>query len=51
MALVDHLRAKGFGLLDVQFVNPHLEQFGVVEISRDDYITRLHGALESGAMW
>jgi leucyl/phenylalanyl-tRNA--protein transferase len=51
VALVEHLRARGFGLLDVQFVNPHLEQFGVKEISSEAYMTRLHAALESGAMW
>ncbi len=51
VALVEHLRGRGFGLLDVQFVNPHLEQFGVIEISSEAYITRLHEALESGAKW
>ncbi len=51
VALVEHLRAKGFGLLDVQFVNPHLEQFGVTEIPNAAYLGRLHEALESGAMW
>ena len=51
VALVEHLRGRGFGLLDVQFVNPHLEQFGVKEISHEAYMTRLHEVLESGAMW
>jgi leucyl/phenylalanyl-tRNA---protein transferase len=51
VALVEHLRARGFGLLDVQFVNPHLEQFGVTEISNEAYLVRLHEAIESGAMW
>ena len=51
VALVEHLRAKGFGLLDVQFVNPHLEQFGVKEIPHEAYMARLQEALESGAMW
>lgn len=49
--LVEHLRDNGFGLLDVQFVNPHLEQFGVYEISRDEYLGRLETALKSGARW
>jgi leucyl/phenylalanyl-tRNA--protein transferase len=49
--LVEHLRDNGFSLLDVQFVNPHLEQFGVYEISRDEYLERLEQALNSGARW
>ncbi len=43
--LVARLRARGFRLLDSQFVNPHLLQFGCVEISRDDYHSRLEAAL------
>ncbi len=49
--LVEHLRDNGFGLLDVQFVNPHLEQFGVFEISRDEYLDRLEAALNLGVRW
>jgi len=49
--LVIHLREHGFGLLDVQFVNPHMKQFGVVEITKDEYLRRLHEAIESGARW
>lgn len=49
--LVERLRDKGFGLLDVQFVNPHLEQFGVYEVSRDEYLDRLEAALNLGARW
>ncbi len=51
VVLVDHLRARGFELLDVQFVNPHLEQFGVLEITRDEYLSRLERALNSGVRW
>src|SRR5690606_4325884 len=36
--LVRHLRAGGFTLLDVQFVTPHLAQFGAVEIPRPAYL-------------
>ena len=32
VALVERMRAAGHTLLDVQFTNPHLEQFGVVEL-------------------
>jgi leucyl/phenylalanyl-tRNA---protein transferase len=45
-ALVDRLRAHGFMLLDIQWVTPHLEQFGAVEISRKDYLKRLAAAVE-----
>jgi leucyl/phenylalanyl-tRNA--protein transferase len=45
-ALVERLRARGFVLLDTQWVTPHLEQFGAIEIPRDEYIARLHAALE-----
>jgi leucyl/phenylalanyl-tRNA--protein transferase len=44
--LVERLKERGFVMLDVQFVNDHLEQFGAVEISRDDYESRLEDALE-----
>ncbi len=40
-SLVDHLRERGFGLLDVQFTTPHLETFGCVEIPRDEYLERV----------
>ena len=30
--LIQHLDARGFILFDTQFVNPHLQQFGVQEI-------------------
>ena len=41
VALVEHLRSRGFGLLDVQFSSPHLRQFGVVEIPRAAYLARV----------
>ena len=44
--LVEHLREKGFKLLDVQFRNQHLEQFGILEIGRAEYLKRLEEALE-----
>ena len=42
---VKRMRAQNFELLDVQFVNPHLEQFGVVEITAIEYDRRLQGAI------
>ena len=44
-ALVEHLRARGFRLLDIQWVTPHLEQFGAVEIPRPAYLELLEEAI------
>jgi len=44
-ALVDHLRTRGFALLDVQLTTPHLASLGVVEISRAVYLERLASAM------
>ncbi len=45
VALVERLRARGFTLLDTQWVTPHLEQFGAIEIPRDDYLKLLEESL------
>ena len=44
-ALVDRLRRRGFRLLDVQWLTPHLAQFGAVEIPRAAYLRQLQQAL------
>ena len=44
-ALVDRLTRRGFRLLDTQWVTPHLEQFGAIEIPRIEYLRRLREAL------
>jgi leucyl/phenylalanyl-tRNA--protein transferase len=44
-ALVERLAAQGFLLLDVQWLTPHLEQFGAIEIPRPEYLARLKEAL------
>ena len=44
--LAAHLIDRGFVLLDAQFYNPHLEQFGLIEISRDAFKSRLKAALK-----
>jgi leucyl/phenylalanyl-tRNA--protein transferase len=46
VALVEHLRAHTFALLDTQWTTPHLEQFGAIEISRDHYLKLLRRAVE-----
>ena len=45
VALVERLRSRGYVLLDTQWVTPHLEQFGAVEIPREDYLRRLEQSL------
>jgi leucyl/phenylalanyl-tRNA--protein transferase len=45
VTLVDRLRRRNFSLLDTQWVNPHLEQFGGVEIPRAEYLQRLKDAV------
>lgn len=46
VALVEHLRAKKFALLDTQWTTPHLQQFGAIEISREQYLKMLRRAVE-----
>lgn len=48
--LVAHLIQGGYSLLDVQFKTEHLEQFGVKDISRDDYQSLLSRAIKKSAM-
>jgi leucyl/phenylalanyl-tRNA---protein transferase len=45
LALVQRLRERSFTLLDVQYVTPHLESLGAVEITRHEYERRLEAAL------
>ena len=45
VALVDRLTRRGFRLLDTQWVTPHLEQFGAIEIPRREYLRRLKDAI------
>ncbi len=37
VATVEHLRAIGASLFDVQWVTPHLATLGAVEVSRAEY--------------
>lgn len=43
--LVARLDAGGFKILDTQFMNPHLEQFGAYEIPQEEYMQRLQPVL------
>jgi leucyl/phenylalanyl-tRNA--protein transferase len=49
VALVDRMRRRSFRLLDIQWVTPHLEQFGAIEIPRDEYLAQLKTALRNDA--
>jgi leucyl/phenylalanyl-tRNA---protein transferase len=49
VALVDRLRARGYRLLDTQWVTDHLAQFGAVEIPRRRYLRLLDEALKVDA--
>jgi leucyl/phenylalanyl-tRNA--protein transferase len=44
-ALVERLRAGRFALLDTQWLTPHLQRFGAIEISRREYIYLLARAV------
>ncbi len=46
VALVEHLRVRKFVLLDTQWLTPHLQQFGGIEISRNHYLRLLRSAVE-----
>jgi leucyl/phenylalanyl-tRNA--protein transferase len=47
--LVARLRFGGYRLLDAQFTNEHLKQFGLIEIGRDAYHRQLGAALATEA--
>jgi len=46
VALVKHLRARKFVLLDTQWLTPHLQQFGGIQISRSHYLRLLRRAVD-----
>ena len=44
--LVEFLREKNFKLLDTQYLNPHIAQFGAYEIPHQEYLKLLELAIE-----
>lgn len=44
--LVELLNNAGYKLLDTQYVNDHLKQFGVIEIAREEYLALLQTAIQ-----
>ena len=51
VALVEHLRARGFALLDTQWMTPHLERFGTMLVSKEDYLQMLNDAVNMNVSW
>ena len=49
--LVGWLRHRGFLLLDTQFRTPHLDRFGCLEVSREQYLELLAEALAREVDW
>ena len=49
--LMQRLREAGFTLVDAQFHNPHLEQFGLSEIPLPEYLERLKSAITRECRW
>lgn len=43
--LVEHMRARGFLLLDTQFTTEHLKTFGAIDVPREDYAKLLEAAM------
>ena len=51
VALVEHLRARGYVLHDIQFLTSHLASLGAREIPRRAYEQRLRAALRLPCTW
>jgi len=48
IGLINHLIEKGYLLLDVQYLTEHLQMFGAIEITFDEYTKLLHSAYTRG---
>jgi len=46
VALVERMRERGLRLLDIQWVTPHLAQFGAVEMPRAEYLALLRQVVD-----
>jgi leucyl/phenylalanyl-tRNA---protein transferase len=45
--LVEHLKQRGYVLLDIQQLTPHTARFGAIEIPRREYLARLTEAIDT----
>ncbi len=43
--LIEHLKQRGFDILEVQFLTPHLKSLGAIEIPSDEYLLRLKATI------
>lgn len=46
VSLVERMKQRGLTLLDLQFMTPHLQRFGAIEIPRIEYEKRLRRAIQ-----
>lgn len=44
--LVERMRDRGYVLLDIQVMTPHLERFGAIDVSRAEYLRLLAEAVQ-----
>ncbi len=44
--LVEHLKQRGYELLDIQEITPHTKRLGAVEICREDYLSQLQDVVD-----
>lgn len=51
VAMIQHLRAIGVSLIDLQVLTEHTERMGAIEIPRDEYIERLAAAMDRNVYW
>jgi leucyl/phenylalanyl-tRNA--protein transferase len=51
VALVEHLKLRGYVLHDTQFLTDHLATLGVIEIPRKIYEQRLNEAIQLPCTW
>jgi leucyl/phenylalanyl-tRNA---protein transferase len=49
--LVEHLKSRGYQLLDVQQWTPHTGSLGVIEVSREQYLQKLAAVVELPVTW
>lgn len=45
VALAERLRARNYRMLDAQMRTPHIAHFGAIDLSHDEYLTLLAGAM------
>jgi len=49
--LIGHCTRLGFSVIDTQFINPHIEQFGVTEVPLDRYLGLLESVRDEKIVW